>query len=231
MAKRFTDSRKWDDEWFLGLSNDYRLVWLYLLDKCDYAGIFKPNIKLLNFCLGSNHTIDDLLQVFKERLVLLESGKLFIPKFISFQYKELNYGSPFHNKLFNTLRENRVSIEYLEGINTPKDKVKEKDKVKDKVNREDFNKILFAFIDKKGYTKEDIDLSYYYRRYSKTIYRLLDLAKNKADKVLEAIELVGDELNSKKLHWEMETIEKRWADFMSKSIDDIPDSLKKYIKK
>jgi hypothetical protein len=48
MSKRFTDTEKWKDDWFLSLSNDYRIVWQWLLDNCNHAGICKPSINLLN---------------------------------------------------------------------------------------------------------------------------------------------------------------------------------------
>ena len=28
MAKRFTDTDKWKDEWYTELSNDYKVIWL-----------------------------------------------------------------------------------------------------------------------------------------------------------------------------------------------------------
>ena len=49
MAKRFTDTEKWKDEWYTELSSDYKIIWQYLLDTCDNAGIYKRNIKLLNY--------------------------------------------------------------------------------------------------------------------------------------------------------------------------------------
>jgi hypothetical protein len=39
MAKRLTDSNKWNDSWFTNLPMDIKLVWIYLLDACDHAGV------------------------------------------------------------------------------------------------------------------------------------------------------------------------------------------------
>ena len=40
MAKRFTATEKWDDPFFCNLEAKYKLAWIYLLDKCDNAGIY-----------------------------------------------------------------------------------------------------------------------------------------------------------------------------------------------
>lgn len=86
MAKRFTDSEKWKDPFFEELTKDLKLAWLYLLDDCDHAGIWKKSIKRLNFSLDTNFTEEDLLKAFNDRIVILNADKWFIPKFITFQY-------------------------------------------------------------------------------------------------------------------------------------------------
>jgi len=86
MAKRFTDSEKWKDPFFEELTKDLKLAWLYLLDDCDHAGIWKKSIKRLNFSLDTKFTEIDLIQAFKDRIVVLDNDKWFIPKFITFQY-------------------------------------------------------------------------------------------------------------------------------------------------
>jgi hypothetical protein len=85
MAKRFTDSEKWQDDWFFNLDQCGKLSWLYIIDHCDHAGFWKKNIKLLNFNTGCNYVEDELLQIFNSRIIKIED-KWFIPKFITFQY-------------------------------------------------------------------------------------------------------------------------------------------------
>lgn len=143
IAKRFTDSRKWQDDWFIDLDKDYKLFWIYLLDTCDHLGIYKPSLSLANFCLKTNLKEDDILRVFNGRILKLDCGKWFIPKFIKFQYGQLSGGSTFHMKIIRELESilpaeiiknlDRVSTGCREGVDTLKDKDKEKDKVKDKV--------------------------------------------------------------------------------------------------
>lgn len=86
MAQRYTDTQKWEDEWFTELSNDFKVIWFYLLDTCDNAGIWKQNIKLLNFSCGTNITLDELAEIFKGRITKIDSDKWIINKFCVFQY-------------------------------------------------------------------------------------------------------------------------------------------------
>jgi hypothetical protein len=177
MAQRFTDSNKWLDNWFSNLPNDYKLVWLYLLDTCDNAGIFQINIRLLNFNCSTNITEDELLEAFKGRLTKFDTDKCIINKFCIFQY-----GTDFLNsknkavlsaikKLIiarlldvdangnytpmivfdNTI--DTLSIPYQKTIDTPKEKDKETDKVKTEAKDIDINinKV------KRTYTVEELD--------------------------------------------------------------------------
>ncbi|MFA6067555.1 MAG: hypothetical protein WC810_03140 [Janthinobacterium sp.] len=100
MAKRFTDSRKWDDGWFLDISQQYKLLWIYVLDKCDQAGIYKISPKLEECCLGFSVNFDDaILKAFGNRFIRIGTDKIFIPGFIEFQYgvKSLESWTPRSN--------------------------------------------------------------------------------------------------------------------------------------
>jgi hypothetical protein len=147
MAKRFTDTEKWKDEWYTDLSNDYKVIWQYLLDTCDNAGIYKRNIKLLNYYCNTNVSAEDILNVLKDRVSIISDEKWIINKFCVFQY-----GNDFlqsknkavvsavnkliENKLYDNTT-NSVLIPYPYSIDTPKeqeqDKVKDKNKVKEEV--------------------------------------------------------------------------------------------------
>jgi hypothetical protein len=140
MAKRFTDSDKWKDEWYLSLSNDHRIVWQYLLDNCTPAGRWKKNQKLLNFCCNTNITEDELKKVFNGRIIE-KPDFFFIPKFIKFQYASgLGSNKPAIVSVRKELKEyNLLSIikksfgnDYLIVKDKDKDKDMDKDKDKDK---------------------------------------------------------------------------------------------------
>ena len=86
MPKRLTDTEKWDDSWFMDLPNDMKFVWLYLVDKCNHAGIWKINFKLMKYHLNIKKTQEEIEECFKNKVILVGNDKWFIPNFIKFQY-------------------------------------------------------------------------------------------------------------------------------------------------
>lgn len=85
MAKRFIDTGLFDDEWFIDLTKEQKIVWVYCITKCDHAGLLHLNLKLAPVQTG----IKDILTVIKElgnRIVTVREQLFFIPKFIEFQY-------------------------------------------------------------------------------------------------------------------------------------------------
>jgi hypothetical protein len=86
MAKRMSETEKWKDPWFEGLSKDFKLIWLYLLDDCDNAGIWQMSIRRLNFNCDTNVTEENLLNTLSERLIRISKDRFIINKFNEFQY-------------------------------------------------------------------------------------------------------------------------------------------------
>jgi hypothetical protein len=85
MSKRFIDTGLFDDDWFMDLSKDAKLLWVYFITKCDHAGILKLNEKLCKV----QTDIKDLNLIIKQlgnRLVTVSEHLFFIPKYIDFQY-------------------------------------------------------------------------------------------------------------------------------------------------
>lgn len=87
--RRFTDTGKWSQVWFRGLSPDSKLVFFYLLDCCDDAGFWEEDKDALAFYTRlSVDAIDGAIRelVSCERIEQRSKGFIWIPKFISFQY-------------------------------------------------------------------------------------------------------------------------------------------------
>jgi hypothetical protein len=158
MAKRFTDTDKWKDEWYTELPNDYKIIWQYLLDTCDNAGIYKRNIKLLNIMCNTNVSETDILNAFKLRVTPISDEKWIINKFCVFQYgpdflesKNKAVISVVNKLIENNLYQsstntllipypssiNTLSIPYGYSMDTPKEQEQEQEQVKEQVKEQE----------------------------------------------------------------------------------------------
>ena len=166
MAKRLTDTTKWNDSWFTELPMDMKLVWIYILDTCDHAGVYKVNLRLLKFQTGTERTDTEIIEYLKER-IYIKADKWFIPKFIMFQYKNFfisktpaiisakellishNIIQPNDNVLpiitkeldnpYTTLNKG-LDNDYIRTKDKDKDKIQ--DIIKDKEQEEDMNEYI-----------------------------------------------------------------------------------------
>lgn len=90
MAKRLTDSEKWKDPWFKKLKGEMQLFWLFVLDSCDHAGIWKDQLDDFNHNSGFSLTYETIAMSFAGRIIPLNDETFFVPKFITFQYTNFN---------------------------------------------------------------------------------------------------------------------------------------------
>lgn len=133
MPKRFTATEKWDDPWFCGLSEPNKLFWLYLLDRCDHAGIWQVNWPLVNFHIKGEITP----ALFSNRIVVIAPDKWFIPKFINFQYGKLNPESNVHRSAIAQLSKAGLHEPFM----NPSGRVMDMDKNQDR-NPEKKKKVI-----------------------------------------------------------------------------------------
>lgn len=104
-TKRYTDATKWSDPWFQELQKDYKFLWMYLLDKCDHAGIYRFSRKQLEFDLDMKLDVEEMKNVFNGRVIILDNEKWFIYKFVKFQYGQLNPQNSCHKSVIKILKE------------------------------------------------------------------------------------------------------------------------------
>lgn len=86
MSKKFTDANKWRNKWFRTLSNEAKLVWIYLCDECDRSGILKPDFELITFQIGFELTAKNLTEWFGEKIHFINDEKILIVPYFEFQY-------------------------------------------------------------------------------------------------------------------------------------------------
>ncbi len=158
MAKRFTDSNKWEDDWFASLPPKYKLFWLYLCDRCDHAGVWKISAHVAQALIGEAVDLKEAQELFKGRVEAHE-GFWWLKKFCQFQYGELKTGNKTHESVLKILRFQGLKIDSLgisENLGESQNShagVKDKDMVKDRDKEEDFNRFWNICSDKRG--KED----------------------------------------------------------------------------
>ena len=142
MAKRMTDTDKWKKRFVRDLSPQHKLLWFYILDDCNHAGIWEVDIEVASIRVGYELVYDMLPKEFLDKVVIFDNGdKWFIPDFIDFQYGELNPNSNVHKSVIQLLE--RYNLEgYVKGLQTLPNTVQDKDKVivKDKAKSKRFVK-------------------------------------------------------------------------------------------
>lgn len=87
MAKRFTDTEKWKKPFIRELTSENKLLWMYIVDDCDIAGLWQVDFEIAEIRLGIKINRNEVLEIFKDKIIEIDRGtKWFIPSFIEFQY-------------------------------------------------------------------------------------------------------------------------------------------------
>ena len=138
MAKRFMDNSIFEKQWFRELPVRLKIVWFYLINKCDHAGILNDlDVGLLSYQIGDNYTIDEILEAFKDNIEQIGDNKFYLTKFCKFQYGELNPNVKVHKSVIKLLDKHNIELD------NPLVSVKDKDKDKGKdinTKKEEFAK-------------------------------------------------------------------------------------------
>ena len=176
MSKRFTDTELWKNQrWFRKLSPINKLVFCYIKDQCNHAGLWKidcsdliedlgiDGFDLDNFLSEINAEFDKISgkKVQKNRVKNVKNNYLWITGFIQFQYegkdKLVNFTSPVRSaflvlKSLNLLEEglDRGYITLKEKLDRGWETPKDKDRDKDKENKYSNYKFVGSFQNSKG---------------------------------------------------------------------------------
>lgn len=159
MAKRFTDTMKWNEDWFLELSTSNKLFWIYVCDNCDHAGIYKLNKRMFELLIGAKINTDDFLTTInaeKDRIILLDNGKWYITKFIEFQYgPTLNPNNRVHKSILKLLNDNNIKFEQQEVVKL------DQPKTTTIINPKSIEEVK-SFFQEKGSNKKEGEKFYYF---------------------------------------------------------------------
>lgn len=151
MAKRFTDTAKWKKEFIKGLSAKHKLLWFYILDDCDHAGVWEVDLEIASIRIGEPLEYEEAFMAIGRQVVVIGKNKWWIKDFITFQYGNL---TP-KNKMFAPVMAilNKYGIDPAIPHNmehlSPIDGVKDIYKVKDKVKEKDKEEFVYEFVEQK----------------------------------------------------------------------------------
>lgn len=127
MPKRFTDTDKWKKPFIRLLPAPYKLLWFYILDDCDHAGIWQGDFEVASIRIGHDVNEEEMLKYFGHRVTKFSEGKFFLPEFIFFQYGNLTEKNRLHLSVIQIL--NKYG---LKPLRSPLEGAKDKEQYKDK---------------------------------------------------------------------------------------------------
>lgn len=102
MGKRFTDDLKWQDPWYRKLSGPAKLLWHYLTDHADPAGVVEIDYELATEDCRLAITPAHMAEL-GSRVQIFNGAKVLITKFIPFQYGRLSETCHPHRRVFDAI--------------------------------------------------------------------------------------------------------------------------------
>ena len=107
MAKRFFETDLWKEAWFRTLHPKYKCFWFFIHAQCDQAGIWPVDIDTAEHFIGDKIDEMEVLEIFKDYIVIIDYKKWLLKRFVIFQYGEtLNPNSGPHKKVIGILKVN-----------------------------------------------------------------------------------------------------------------------------
>jgi hypothetical protein len=174
MAKRFTDTEKWKKPFIRGLDGAYKLLWMYILDDCDHAGIWQVDFEVARIRTGEpSLDYEQAKAIFGERIIAIDKFKWFVPDFISFQYGELKESNRMHVSVISILTKHNLYNHkgHTSPLQGAKDKEQDKDKVMEQVQEKEMQTIEKKFNENWKLAFDTRTTDDYIR-----MYKLLDIA-------------------------------------------------------
>tara|TARA_R110000868_G_scaffold36279_7_gene128950 strand:- start:3943 stop:4509 length:567 start_codon:yes stop_codon:yes gene_type:complete len=135
MAKRFTSTEIWGEDWFLDMPIEYKLFWYYILSNCDHAGLFRVNLRAFCNLNQVKLNLADAIAYFnsnKDRIRIVSENVWLIEDFFNYQYGEtFNPNNRVHESIQKLYNKHNIKMTSIRGLTDLKDRVKDKDKDKD----------------------------------------------------------------------------------------------------
>lgn len=109
MSYIYTDTRKWEDNWFLYLSNDAKILFYYISEKCNNAGFYEINKKLMlvQTNLTEQRSRECFIELKKAYMMSADKNTIWLRNYIKYQRKlPLKENVTNHRQIINFLKLN-----------------------------------------------------------------------------------------------------------------------------
>lgn len=119
-VNRLTNCDKWNDQWFSDLSPEAKLLFMFLCENCDNAGVYEVNKKFMMFLTGLNEMqLARAIPEIKSKYIRSKDGsKIWMTNFLKHQKKlPLNRNNNAHRQIIMILEAN---VQYEEHFQTCK---------------------------------------------------------------------------------------------------------------
>ena len=109
--KIMTDTDKWNDSWFRKLPANAKLLYLYLADRSDQAGVWEPDWELVEFHTGIDKPAA-LMKHLNEKVEMLPNDKYWIKNYVIFQNSRgISRRARVHRAIFQSLEKNGIDAD------------------------------------------------------------------------------------------------------------------------
>lgn len=235
MAKRLTDTKKWNKLWYRKLSPESKCFWQYICDNCSNAGIWDVDFETAAHFIGKNLNEEKVRAEFEKQYIEFADGKKwYLKDFIPFQYGKLKSKNVFHIKIKESLQAenlppeilkniNTLSIECQDSIDTPQEKDNEVNRDVEKHKEKHMTPLQIVVNAYKVKTGHDINDKAWdklnFARFGKPAKQLLEYFGNWRDAV-QCMDEVSSDFKRKNLSFTLETCCKWAADWKIKREKD-----------
>lgn len=119
MSYRLTNCEKWTDTWFSELSPHAKLVFVYLYENCDNAGVYEVNKKFMLFYLGLKEdelkgSVTELKRAYKKSK---DEKRIWLVNYLKHQKKlPLNRKNAAHKQIIRILEDNFNDPDKFKGV-------------------------------------------------------------------------------------------------------------------
>lgn len=110
MVRRFSYTGRWNEPWYRRMTPACKLLWEYIYDKADQAGVWEADFELASYFIGGEVTVKDL-EKFGDRIKSIGKNRYWIESYIPDQYGKLSQSCAAHKPVFKLVEKYKLAFE------------------------------------------------------------------------------------------------------------------------